>query len=352
MGKKGRKEGLTEQDKKDFMMKYYPAAKEAVERTGVRLDPLILVGQAYLESGGGKSLLSAKYNNMSGVKHTPKSKYPSVQMVTTEYDKQGRPYKKVDKFVAYPSATDAFVSLLNGTLSNPRYKNAKNSGDNVFNYAASLQSGGYATSPIYAKQVAEAYNSVKGLFNKYAKEITGAPNTQVSQNNANTATQSNLNNKGRGMPTQAINNAVNGATNNGQPDESLQKFAQFLQDSFKQNTQQALQTPVEAPQFNLNQQAMQTPTPSPVSALEGFKLENSLYGQALSPFAQQAPQINDFTLNTPPQTNNGAIPQANTVLRQLAGQQPLQEGILPIAPSFVNNDMYKTLATFLGEGNG
>lgn len=345
MGKKARKEGLTEQDKKDFMMKYYPAAKEAVERTGVRLDPLILVGQAYLESGGGKSLLSAKYNNMSGVKHTPKSKYPSVQLATTEYDKQGKPYKKVDKFVAYPSATDAFVSLLNGTLSNPRYKNAKNSGDNVFNYAASLQSGGYATSPIYAKQVAEAYNSVKGLFNKYAKEITGAPNTQVSQNKANTTTQSNLNNRGMGMPTQAANNAVNGAV----PDDSLQKFAQFLQDAFKQNTQQALQTPVEAPQLNLNQQAIQTPTPSPVEALGGFKLDSSLLGQALNPFAQPAPQINDFALNTPPQNNNGAVPQANNVLGQLAGQQ---ESILPIAPSFVNNEMYKTLATFLGEGNG
>ena len=348
MGKKGRKEGLTEQDKKDFMMKYYPAAKEAVERTGVRLDPLILVGQAYLESGGGKSLLSAKYNNMSGVKHTPKSKYPSVQLATTEYDKQGKPYKKIDKFVAYPSATDAFVSLLNGTLSNPRYKNAKNSGDNVFNYAASLQSGGYATSPIYAKQVAEAYNSVKRLFNKYAKEITGAPNTQVSQNNADTAAQSNLNNRGRGMPTQAANNAANGVVQ----DESLQKFAQFLQDAFKQNTQPAQQTPVEALQLNLNQQAMQTPNPSPVNALEGFKLENSLYGQALNPFAQQAPQINDFALNTPPQNNGGAVPQANAVLGQLAGQQPLQDGILPIAPSFVNNEMYKTLATFLGGGNG
>ena len=345
MGKKARKEGLTEQDKKDFMMKYYPAAKEAVERTKVRLDPLILVGQAYLESRGGKSLLSAKYNNMSGVKHTPKSKYPSVQLATTEYDKQGKPYKKVDKFVAYPSATDAFVSLINGTLSNPRYKNAKNSGDNVFNYAASLQGGGYATDPNYAKQVTEAYNSVKGLFNKYAKEITGAPNTQVSQNNANTATQSNLNNRGRGMPTQAANNAANGVVQ----DESLQKFAQFLQDAFKQSSQQAPQTPVEAPQLNLNQQAIQTPTPSPVSALEGFKLENSLLGQALNPFAQQAPQINDFALNTPPQNNNEAVPQANAVLGQLAGQQ---ESILPIAPSFVNNDMYKTLATFLGGGNG
>lgn len=348
MGKKVTKEGLTEQDKKDFMMKYYPAAKEAVERTGVRLDPLILVGQAYLESRGGKSLLSAKYNNMSGVKHTPKSKYPSVSMATTEYDKQGRPYKKIDKFVVYPSATDAFVSLLNGTLSNPRYKNAKNSGDNVFNYAASLQQGGYATDPTYAKQVTEAYNSVKRLFNKYAKEITGAPNTQVSQNNANTATQSNLNNRGRGMPTQATNNAVNGAM----PDEGLQKFAQFLQDAFKQSSQQAQQTPVEAPQLNLNQPAIQTPTPSPVEALGGFKLDSSLLGQALNPFAQQAPQINDFTLNTPPQNNNGATPQANNVLGQLAGQQPLQEGILPIAPSFVNNEMYKTLATFLGGGNG
>lgn len=348
MGKKARKEGLTEQDKKDFMMKYYPAAKEAVERTGVRLDPLILVGQAYLESGGGKSLLSAKYNNMSGVKHTPKSKYPSVQLATTEYDKQGRPYKKVDKFVAYPSATDAFVSLLNGTLSNPRYKNAKNSGDNVFNYAASLQSGGYATSPTYAKQVTEAYNSVKGLFNKYAKEITGAPNTQVSQNNADTATQSNLNNKGRGMPTQVANNAVNGVM----PDGGLQKFAQFLQDALKQGTQPAQQTPVEAPQLNLNQPAMQTLSPSPVDALGGFKLDSSLLGQALNPFAQPAPQINNFALNTPPQNNNGAIPQANNVLGQLAGQQPLQDGILPIAPSFVNNEMYKTLATFLGEGNG
>lgn len=348
MGKKATKEGLTEQDKKDFMMKYYPAAKEAVERTGVRLDPLILVGQAFLESRGGKSLLSAKYNNMSGVKHTPKSKYPSVQFATTEYDKQGRPYKKIDKFVAYPSATDAFVSLLEGTLSNPRYKNARNSGDNVFNYAASLQSGGYATSPIYAKQVAEAYNNVKGLFNKYAKEITGAPNTQVSQNNANTATQSNLNNKGRGMPTQAVNNAVNGAM----PDEGLQKFAQFLQDAFKQSTQPAQQTPIEAPQLNLNQPAMQTPSPSPVEALGGFKLDSSLFGQALNPFAQQAPQINDFTLNTPPQNNNGVVPQANNVLGQLAGQQPLQDGILPIAPSFVNNEMYKTLATFLGGGNG
>ena len=348
MGKKARKEGLTEQDKKDFMMKYYPAAKEAVERTGVRLDPLILVGQAYLESRGGKSLLSAKYNNMSGVKHTPKSKYPSVSMATTEYDKQGRPYKKVDKFVAYPSATDAFVSLLNGTLSNPRYKNAKNSGDNVFNYAASLQGGGYATDPTYAKQVTEAYNSVKGLFNKYAKEITGAPNTQVSQNNANTATQSNLNKSGRGMPTQVTNNAVNGAM----PDEGLQKFAQFLQDAFKQSSQQAQQTPVEAPQLNLNQPAIQTPIPSPVEALGGFKLDSSLLGQSLNPFAQQAPQINDFTLNTPPQNNNGAVPQANNVLGQLAGQQPQQEGILPIAPSFVNNEMYKTLATFLGGGNG
>lgn len=341
MGKKGRKEGLTEQDKKDFMMKYYPAAKEAVERTGVRLDPLILVGQAYLESRGGKSLLSAKYNNMSGVKHTPKSKYPSVPLVTTEYDKQGKPYKKVDKFVVYPSATDAFVSLLNGTLSNPRYKNAKNSGDNVFNYAASLQSGGYATSPIYAKQVAEAYNSVKGLFNKYAKEITGAPNTQVSQNNANTATQSNLNNRGRGMPTQAANNAANGVVQ----DESLQKFAQFLQDAFKQNTQQAQQTPIEAPQLNLNSQGVQTPTPSPVSALEGFKLDGSVLGQALNPFSQQTPQINDFVVNTPPQ-NNAA--QMNNVLSQIVGQQPQQGSILPIAPSFVNNEMYKTLAAFLG----
>ena len=101
--------------RQDFFKKYWNFAQSATNGSGI--SPLLILSQAYLESGAGESVLAKKYNNFFGVKATQNWQGKTISLKTIEQDKQGKTYQIVSKFRVYNSPGEAFIEqikFLNG----------------------------------------------------------------------------------------------------------------------------------------------------------------------------------------------------------------------------------------------
>ena len=139
----------------DFMATMLPMAQEAAARIGV--DPKILVAQAALETGWGKSVMRAEdgtsSHNLFGIKASSNWKGEQARAITSEF-RNGQMVKETAQFRSYDSYADSFHDLVSLLQNNDRYQGVVDAADNPEQFVKELQKAGYATDPNYASKIA------------------------------------------------------------------------------------------------------------------------------------------------------------------------------------------------------
>ncbi|WP_349431716.1 flagellar assembly peptidoglycan hydrolase FlgJ [Methylomarinum sp. Ch1-1] len=162
-----RKSGATEVKKtvdqpiasqEQFVEQLRPYAEQAGAELGV--DPDILLAQAALETGWGKSVLKhrdgASSFNLFNIKADKSWRGQQVSQAALEFsDGVGR--KKMAAFRAYDSYQASFDDYARFIKDNPRYGNALKKAADPGRYMRELQQAGYATDPNYAAKVLRIY---------------------------------------------------------------------------------------------------------------------------------------------------------------------------------------------------
>ena len=138
----------------EFVATMLPMAQEAAQRIGV--EPKVLVAQAALETGWGRSILrqsdGSSSHNLFNIKATGSWKGEQARALTSEF-RDGQMVKESAAFRAYGSYAESFHDLANLLLNNDRYQEVVKSADNPEQFAAELQEAGYATDPNYARKI-------------------------------------------------------------------------------------------------------------------------------------------------------------------------------------------------------
>ncbi|MFW7360327.1 glycoside hydrolase family 73 protein [Vagococcus fluvialis] len=143
----------------EFINTLVPVAQELHQTYGIL--PSIILGQAILESDWGKSELSAKYNNLFGIKSfNPHDE--SVKLTTKEY-KDGQWIEIKANFKVYASWSDCMkdhtMLFVNGVDWDPYLYQGVLLASDYQTAAKALQASGYATDPVYANKVIEVIES-------------------------------------------------------------------------------------------------------------------------------------------------------------------------------------------------
>ncbi|MDR0300444.1 MAG: glycoside hydrolase family 73 protein [Streptococcaceae bacterium] len=138
--------------KYNFIRELAPVAKEQQEQYGL-LSSLTLA-QACLESDFGESLLSAKYNNLFGMKSY--SGIDEVTLNTKEFE-NGKWITIKGVFKVYPSWSASVKAhtllFVNGVDWDPNHYASVLAATNYKEGAQALQEDGYATDPSYAAKL-------------------------------------------------------------------------------------------------------------------------------------------------------------------------------------------------------
>ncbi|WP_397572206.1 flagellar assembly peptidoglycan hydrolase FlgJ [Silanimonas sp.] len=136
-----------------FVAKVWPHAQKVGRELGV--DPRAIVAQTALETGWGRSTISANgqtANNYFGIKATGGWRGGSVATATQEFANGGFRTERA-AFRAYDGVEQSFNDYAALLKRSPRYSGALNAGDDIRGFAAALQRGGYATDPAYARKI-------------------------------------------------------------------------------------------------------------------------------------------------------------------------------------------------------
>ncbi len=145
-----------------FIKQLKPYADKAAEELGV--DSRMLMAQAALETGWGKSVIRTKEgsssHNLFNIK-ADKSWHGNKAVVPTLEFESGVAKKTVSGFRSYESYQDSFSDYVSFIKQNPRYSDAIKQVGNPDKYIQELQKAGYATDPRYAEKVMAIYNSNK-----------------------------------------------------------------------------------------------------------------------------------------------------------------------------------------------
>lgn len=150
----------------DFVATMLPLAKEAAARIGV--DPTVLVAQAALETGWGKSIMrqqdGSNSHNLFGIKAQGEWQGPEARAITSEF-RDGQMVKETASFRSYPSYSDSFHDLVTVLQNNNRYQGVLKSADNPEQFVKELQKAGYATDPDYASKISQIAKQMKSYQN-------------------------------------------------------------------------------------------------------------------------------------------------------------------------------------------
>ena len=134
-----------------FVHAMLPHAQQAANELGI--EPHVLVAQAALETGWGKSIPTRADGttsfNVFGVKAGKNWTGDAVDARTSEFT-HGRMVPTQDQFRGYESFADAFNDYVKLIRTNPRFQSALGAGSEFINL---LQQGGYATDPNYASKI-------------------------------------------------------------------------------------------------------------------------------------------------------------------------------------------------------
>lgn len=144
----------------NFVDQLWPHAVDAAAELGV--SPHFLLAQAALETGWGKHQLrtadGGNSYNLFNIKAGKGWTGDRASADTTEYV-NGRAVRETAQFRAYGSYTEAFADYARLLKNNPRYAQAIEQGNDAAGFARGLQSGGYATDPMYADKILRVLNS-------------------------------------------------------------------------------------------------------------------------------------------------------------------------------------------------
>jgi len=155
-------------NKDDFVATMMPLAKDAAARIGV--DPSVLVAQAALETGWGKSIMrqsdGGSSYNLFGIKAQGGWKGPEARAITSEF-RDGQMVKETADFRAYDSYASSFHDLVSFLQNNSRYKETLKSADSPEQFVKELQKAGYATDPSYASKISQIAKQMKS-YQTYA----------------------------------------------------------------------------------------------------------------------------------------------------------------------------------------
>jgi flagellar protein FlgJ len=137
-----------------FVQTLLPHAQRAAKALGV--SPAVLLAQAALETGWGKSVIAAadgkSSHNLFGIKADAGWDGPSVSVPTLEYA-DGAAVKQQSAFRSYGSFADSFTDYVNFIKGNPRYTEALKHRQDPAAFSEALQRAGYATDPAYAEKI-------------------------------------------------------------------------------------------------------------------------------------------------------------------------------------------------------
>lgn len=158
----------------EFIATMLPMAEKAAARIGV--DPKVLVAQAALETGWGKSIMRAddgsSSHNLFGIKATGNWKGENARAITSEF-RDGQMVKETADFRSYNSYEDSFHDLVSLLQNNDRYQGVVKAADNPEQFVKELQKAGYATDPNYASKISSIAKQMQG-YETYARSSTSA----------------------------------------------------------------------------------------------------------------------------------------------------------------------------------
>jgi flagellar protein FlgJ len=148
------------QSAEDFVRQLHPYAEQAAKELGV--EPKVILAQAALETGWGRSLIKNSNGsnsfNLFNIKADKAWQGKQAQVPTLEFE-QGIAKKVNAGFRSYASFQESFQDYVNFIKSNPRYGDALKQTGNGERYLYELQRAGYATDPNYANKVMNIYHS-------------------------------------------------------------------------------------------------------------------------------------------------------------------------------------------------
>lgn len=145
----------------EFINLIAPKVQHENNSRGNPLFSSVVIAQACLETGFGKSVTMMKYNAIFGIKATSSWKGKSYNARTQEfYD--GNMHNITDCFRAYDSIEESISDYFDLITKNSRYRNACTS-ETSFECISAIKNGGYATEPNYVSLVMQiiAQNNLK-----------------------------------------------------------------------------------------------------------------------------------------------------------------------------------------------
>jgi flagellar protein FlgJ len=147
------------QSAEDFVRQLHPYAQQAAKELGV--EPKVLLAQAALETGWGRSLIKNSDGgnsfNLFNIKADKSWQGKQAQVPTLEFE-QGIAKKVNAGFRSYASFQESFRDYVDFIKTNPRYGDALKQAGNGDRYLQELQQAGYATDPGYANKVMSIYH--------------------------------------------------------------------------------------------------------------------------------------------------------------------------------------------------
>ena len=145
-------------DKEKFIAELYPAARKISRETGMAWETIL--AQAAQETGWGKKVLPGT-NNIFNIKADSTWHGPSKTFNVWEIE-GGKKVWKDQSFRVYGSVEEALRDRVEFLKQNPRYSKAGLFDDgtlgNLEKEAAALRTAGYATDPLYAKNLVAVFN--------------------------------------------------------------------------------------------------------------------------------------------------------------------------------------------------
>jgi len=147
------------QSAEDFVRQLHPYAEQAAKELGV--EPRVILAQAALETGWGRSLIKNSNGsnsfNLFNIKADKAWQGKQAQVPTLEFE-QGIAKKVNAGFRSYASFQESFQDYVAFIKNNPRYGDALKQAGNGERYLHELQRAGYATDPNYANKVMSIYH--------------------------------------------------------------------------------------------------------------------------------------------------------------------------------------------------
>lgn len=138
----------------EFVAALWPAAQASAQELGV--DPRVLIAQAALETGWGRSVLQQgdgrSSHNLFNIKAGESWEGGRVNVATLEY-RDGVAMKERANFRVYDSFNDSFADYVEFIKSQPRYRDALANAGDPRQFVNELQRAGYATDPRYAEKI-------------------------------------------------------------------------------------------------------------------------------------------------------------------------------------------------------